>query len=117
MVILKRLKEELLWTGKWRSSDGHLLNIKKCLDQGVKKKGSASASILTGDRGLKFYFGDNGRDVLQYFMDKGFTAMGGPIKYSGRVITDAGDLSVLVAALNKMKFMPSNEFIRWVNSG
>jgi hypothetical protein len=111
-----RFKEEVLWTGKWLPNDGHLLNIKKCLDKCIKYKSSAPADILHGDRGLEFYFGNNARKVLQYFVNQGFGAIGGALQYQGRVITDSGDLSILATNLNKQKFMPSAEFIQWVNS-
>jgi hypothetical protein len=111
-----RFQEEILWKGQWRPTDGHLVNIKKALDAGIKYGGSAPGSIIRGERGLEFYFGNDAHKVLKYFVANGMPSIGGPIKYQGRVIVDTGDLKVLANNLNKMKFMPSDDFIQWVNS-
>jgi hypothetical protein len=117
---MKNTREEILWKGKWAPADGHLINIKKCLDAAVKRGSGASADILHGERGLEFYFGVNAKKVLHYFMDmdrdKAVKAIGGLIKYQGRLMSDSGDLAALASTLNKQKFLPSDEFIQWVNS-
>jgi hypothetical protein len=115
-ISKNQVKEEVLWKGKWIPNDGHLINIKKSLDTGIKYGTSAPLGILKGERGLEFYFGSSARKILNYFMGIGFSAIGGPLKYKGKTLIDVGDLNVLANNLNKMNFMPSANFIQWVNS-